>query len=248
MAKKEFSIRKKQIISKSHRAMFAAVAIAAVFTGMCLVGSWFLTKRLIFNQGVISEQNKALNNIAKNIASLKNIDSQVQVLKTNELLLNKKSYPEETALQVILDALPDRANTPAFGESLRRVILNVDGAEIERMSITKTDDEVGDEFSGSSSVAYNEEYDDVSEPAIYFQAYISGTANVLNQVLQNIEYSIRPIIVDKLEIQSNNRETNERGEKVPEGAQQHMMIITARTFYSYRVEPSISTKTMTEKK
>lgn len=248
MAQKEFSIRKKQMISKSQRVMFITVALAAAFVGTCLVGTWFLTKRLIFNQSVITEQEKAINNIATNISNIKNIDSQVQVLKTNELLLAKRSYEEETALQVVLDALPDRANTPAFGESLRSAILNVPGAEIEQMSLTKTDDEVEEEFSGSSTVSYNEEYDDVTEPAIYFQVYISGTATVLNKVLQNIEYSIRPIIVDKLEIQSNNRELNERGEKVAENNRQHTMIITARTFYSYRVEPTITTKTMTEKK
>ncbi|MDO4870619.1 MAG: hypothetical protein Q3996_00770 [Candidatus Saccharibacteria bacterium] len=247
MAQKEFSIRKKQTISKSQRTMFVTVALASAFVGTCLVGSWFLMKRLMFNHGVISEQQKAISNIGANIDSIKKLDSQVQVLKTNELLLAKKSYKDETALQVVLDALPDRANTPAFGESLRSTILNVPGAEIEQMSLTKTEDEVDSEFSGLSSVSYNEEYNDISEPAMYFRINISGTATVLNKVLQNIEHSIRPILVDKVEIQSNNRNRNERGEAIAENDRQHTMIITARTFYSYRVNPTIKTKTMKEK-
>lgn len=248
MAKKDFAIRKRQMIAKAHRTMFAIVAMSAAFAGICLVLSWFLTRKMIFNQRIISKQNQAIQGLEKNFKNIKLIDEKVKVLKTNEDLLSVKSYQDEAALQVILDALPDRANTPALGESLRRSILNVPDVEIEQLSLSKTEDETGSEFSGQSSIAYNKEYDDIkSGTPLYFRVKVAGTTLGLNQVLKNIEKSIRPFFVDRVEMQSSAKDTDDRGRKIPEEQQRHWLTLSARSFYSPGVTPEIKTKTETDK-
>lgn len=247
MAKKDFSVRKRQMITKSQRAMFMIVAGASIFGGICLVSSYYLVKNLFFNQKVIAAQNKTIGNLAKNYKSIQDIDNQVKVLTTNELLINKKAHTDQAPLQVILDALPDRANTPALGESIRSTILNVPGIEIEQLSLSRTEDETSDAFSGQSSISYNEEYSDIAEPSIYFRIKVSGTAMGLNQVLKNIENSIRPIFVDKLEFQAGSTE-DQAGRALTEDEQRHWLTLSARSFYSPAVKPEMKTETIREGK
>ena len=246
MSKREFSIRKRQAISKSQHTMFLIVAAAAAFMGICLVSSWFLVSRMLFNFRVISEQNKTIANLSTNYKNIKSIEEQIRVLGTNEALLKKRIYPAETALQVVIDALPDRANTLALGESLRRNLLTGGGAEIDQLSMTKTDDETSSEFAGMSTVAYNQEYSDVKEPSIYFRAKIIGTSNALAQVLRNLENSIRPMFVDNMEIQSNSSGRDSSGRIVSEADQKHTLVLSARSFYSPSVEPTMTTKLIKE--
>ncbi len=246
MAAKDFAVRKRQMLNNAHKTMFIIVALTSTFVGMCLVLNWFLIKKMIFNQKVIATQNTTIDTLGKNYNSIKKIDEGVNVLKTSELLNSKKVYKEQSALQVILDALPDRANTLALGESLRRSILNVPDIEIEQMSIVKTDDETGNEFIGQSTTAYNEEYEDVTEPSIYFRLKITGTAMGLNQVLKNAENSIRPIFIDKIEFQSSTKEVDDRGRAIPVEARRHWMAISARSFYSYGIKPEMVQKVIKE--
>ena len=246
MAKKDFAIRKRQMLKKAHQTMLIVVAVASVFVGAAMVLNWFLVKRVFFNQRVISAQNETISNLAKNNKTIVELDKQVRVLKTNKLLADKKAYPSQTPLQVILDALPDRANTPALGESLRRSILNVPNIVIDQMSLTKTEDETGSEFVGQGGASYNEEYDDIKEPPIYFRVKITGTAMGLNQVLKNIENSIRPIFVDKIKFESSNKTVDNKGNAIPAEEHKHWLTITARSFYSYGIKAEMKEKTIKE--
>lgn len=245
--KKDFSVRKRQMINQSQRTMFLIVAGASIFVGICLVSSYYLVKNLLFNQKVIAAQNQTLDTLAKNYKNIQSIDNQVKVLTTNELLANKKAHESQAPLQVILDALPDRANTPALGESIRQIVLNVPGIEVEQLSISKTEDETGEAFSGQSSVSYNEEYNDIKEPSIYFRLKVSGTAQKLNQVLKNIENLIRPVFVDRMEFQAGSSE-NAQGKSVAADDQKHWLTIAARSFYSHTVNPEMKTKVIKDGK
>lgn len=246
MTKKDFAIRKRQMLKKAHQTMLTVVAVASIFVGISLVLNWFLVKRVFFNQRVISAQNETISNLDKNNKAIADLDKQVRVLETNKLLTDKKVYPDQTALQVVLDALPDRANTPALGESLRRSILNVPDILIDQMSLVKTDDETGSEFAGQGGASYNEEYEDIKSPTIYFRVKISGTAMGLNQVLRNVENSIRPIFVDKVKFESTNRTIDDRGKPIPPEERRHWMTISARSFYSYSTKAEMKEKTIKE--
>lgn len=244
MAKKDFAIRKRQMLKKAHQTMLIVVAVASIFVGTALVLNWFLVKRIIFNQRVISAQNETVSNLSKNNKLIAGLDNQVRVLETNKLLADKKAYSNQATLQVILDALPDRANTPALGESLRRSILNVPNISIDQMSLTKTEDETGSEFAGQGAASYNEEYDDIKEPPIYFRIKITGTAMGLNQVLKNVENSIRPIFVDKIKFESSNKTVDEKGRSIPPEERRHWLTISARSFYSYGIKAEMKEKTI----
>lgn len=242
MVKRDFAIRKRQMIRSAQNSMFMIVAAASAIVGICLVSSWFLAKRLVFNQKIISEQNKTIATIEANYKHIKKIDDKVRVLKTNNLLLSKRTYDKETALQVILDALPDRANTPALGESFTRTILNVPGVHINQLSISRTEDEASSGFAGSGSVTYHKEFKDTKEPPIYFRFKLSGDGTALNQVLKNIENSIRPIFVDSFELQ-----TSGRAQSGEENNQRHLLTVTGRSFYSHEAKLEITKKVIKDK-
>lgn len=244
---KGISSDKRDIIRKANRTMFMIVAGCSVVVGACLVSAILLIRRGAFNQKIINEQNVTIQNLDANAENLKKVEQEVSVLKTNEELLSKKIYPKQTALQVVLDALPDRANSPALGESIKRSILNVPGLEIEQMVVIKTDEETSDKFAGQSISSYNEEYDDISEPSINFRFKVLGTELALNQVLRNVENSIRPIYIDKFDVQSSGREFDDNGKRITDANRKHSMTVYARSFYSKKVEPKMNNKTMKEK-
>ena len=229
------SRNKRRMIQKSHTIMIVIIFGGALLSSLSIMTSFFLVKRLMHNQTVIAKQGKTIDDIAKNYKSIK-------ALSANQHLLGKKIYNNETALQVILDALPDRANTPALGESLRRIILNVPEVEIEQLSLTKSDEETTPEFAGLSSVAYNTEYSDVKDPSIYFRIKISGTILGLNQVLKNLEKSIRPMFADRIEFQSGSQDKDDRGKKIAPEKMRHWLSISARSFYGETVEPKMDTE------
>ena len=236
------SRNKRRMIQKSHTIMIVIIFGGALLSSLSIMTSFFLVKRLMHNQTVIAKQGKTIDDIAKNYKSIQQVDKSIKALSANQHLLGKKIYNNETALQVILDALPDRANTPALGESLRRIILNVPEVEIEQLSLTKSDEETTPEFAGLSSVAYNTEYSDVKDPSIYFRIKISGTILGLNQVLKNLEKSIRPMFADRIEFQSGSQDKDDRGKKIAPEKMRHWLSISARSFYGETVEPKMNTE------
>lgn len=248
MSGKNTIFNKRKIIKKTHMLMMLIVFSGAMVSSLSIMVSFFLVKKMMHNQNVISKQDQTIGVLAKNYESIKKIDNSIKTLSSNQNLLNKKIYPNETALQVILDALPDRANTPALGESLKRSILNVPNIEIEQLSLTKTDDEATDEFAGQSTIAYNTEYKDLPDPSIYFRIKISGTVLGLNQVLKNLEKSIRPMMSDRIEFQSGSHDVDEKGNKLPVEQIRHWLVISARSFYGEMVQPQMTTELISDQK
>ena len=91
-------------------------------------------------------------------------------------------------------------------------------------------------------MAYNTEYSDVKDPSIYFRIKISGTILGLNQVLKNLEKSIRPMFADRIEFQSGSQDKDDRGKKIAPEKMRHWLSISARSFYGETVEPKMNTE------
>lgn len=183
---------KRKAIADSNRQMFIWVAGMSVVVGMCAVVAIFLGQQIAFRTKVIatmtdtvatlSNNNKAVDDLAKNIA----------VLETNEGLNSTKATPEEKALQVILDALPADRNALATGSSLQQNLLTgINGLSIDRITVDSAD------ASGASSTS--------SQNTIPIQITVSSTnANALKDMLVKLERSIRVIDIQGLDIERSD--------------------------------------------
>lgn len=187
MQPKETAIRKRTQIAKANRTMFTWIAISSVLVGSALVVAYFLVQKLIFNEKVLAEKQNTVQILKDNNAIIGSLEAEVRVLDTNTALASVKSDPDHSALQVILDALPAEANSLALGGSLQhRLLKGITGLTVESLQVESTD-------SAQSASQQN---------SIGFQFVVSGSQTALNQVLTNLERSIRAIDIISLRVES----------------------------------------------
>jgi hypothetical protein len=201
MQPKGVAIRKRAQIALANRVMFLWVAGVSVIFGVSLVGTIFLTQMLLFNERVLSEKSRTISTLDKNNSNVKELEKQVNVLNTNQALINAKSRPDDQPVQVILDALPSDANSLALGASLQNKLL----AGIPGLTLTslQVDPVAGIETLNDDIVAVNNTSTLVDlQNEITFRFAVNGDESALKQVLVNLENSIRTIDVTLLKIES----------------------------------------------
>jgi hypothetical protein len=201
MQPKGVAIRKRAQIALANRVMFLWVAGVSVIFGVSLVGTIFLTQMLLFNERVLSEKSRTISTLDKNNSNVKELEKQVNVLNTNQALINAKSRPDDQPVQVIPDALPSDANSLALGASLQNKLL----AGIPGLTLTslQVDPVAGIETLNDDIVAVNNTSTLVDlQNEITFRFAVNGDESALKQVLVNLENSIRTIDVTLLKIES----------------------------------------------
>ncbi|HZJ34448.1 MAG TPA: hypothetical protein VFD55_00310 [Candidatus Angelobacter sp.] len=201
MQPKSIALRKRTQITMANRMMFLWVAGVSVVFGFALVGTIFLTQMLLFNERVLQEKDKTVAILKANNDNIQDLESQIRVLDTNQALIDSKAEPDDQAIQVILDALPSDANSLALGASLQNKLLaGIEGLTLNSLQV---DPVVGVEsLTGDASVenASPSSYDVQNE--ITFRFSVSGDEKALQQVLSNLEKSIRAIDVTSINIES----------------------------------------------
>lgn len=183
MQLKGVALRKRTQIAKANRVMFFWVAAVSVVLGFALVGIIFLSQMLLFNERVLQEKNLTVTTLKSNNDNIKTLESEVRALDANQSLIDSKARSDDQAIQVILDALPSDANSLALGASLQNKLLaGIDGLTINSLQVDSTLSNLQNEISFSFSVG--------------------GDEKALQQVLRNLEASIRTIDVTSLKIES----------------------------------------------
>jgi len=200
MQQKGAALRKRTQIAMANRVMFLWVAGVSVLFGFALVGSIFLTQKLLFNERVISEKDKTVAILKKNNENVKGLEDQIRVLDTNQALIDAKAATDDQAVQVILDALPSDANSLALGASIQNKLLaGIAGLTLNSLQV---DPVIGVEsLSGESSVENASVAKTGSHNEITFRFSVTGDDIALKQVLRNLELSIRTIDVISLKIE-----------------------------------------------
>lgn len=196
MATKQTGLRKRQQIAKANRMMFLWVAGTSVIVGFALVGGIFLGQKLVFNEKVLAEKRNTVSVLRDNNEVIPELENNVRVLDTNQGLMDSRSRSDEKPIQVILDALPADKNATALGSSIQdRIIGDINGVKLESISVDSdiAETDVSDDLVMSSTS--NE---------VGFQLTVSGSANNLKKVLQNMEKSIRAISVTSVAVQSDD--------------------------------------------
>lgn len=200
------AIRKRQQISQANRMMFLWVAGISVIVGFSIVGSAFLVQKLIFNERVLAEKAKTVSTLQKNNDAIADLKDNIRKLNSDQSLIDLKTGSEDKALQVVLDALPADANSPALGSSLQnKLISGIDGLTLQTLNVSPV---AGVESSGDdSTVDASAPTDDTSADGsnqIDFTLTATGNANALKELLNRLELSIRAIDVTSLTLESQN--------------------------------------------
>lgn len=193
---KEVAVHKRQQIDSSRKTMFVFVAGAAFLAGIALVVSIFLVQQIVFHSKVIIEKQSTIFRLDKNLESVDELKKNVRVLETNSALNSVKANSENSALQTVLDALPDNPNADAFGASIKNKFIDtVEGLTLDNLSVTSpnSQEDSNDGDSGSTD----------SSNTLSFSLEVSGSADKLRELLTKFERSIRVIELRSFEIHTS---------------------------------------------
>lgn len=203
MAAQETAIRKRQQIANANRMMFLWVAAVSVVVGVAIVISLFLVQKLLFNEKVLAEKAKTASVLSENNKVVDELKNQVRVLNTNQALKDSMVPGENEPIQVVLDALPDKANSSALGASLQEKFLNDPALKLESLNVdpvagveSQTDENVQDASATGAATGENQ---------ITFRFAVStdiGSVGVLKDLLQRLERSIRTVDVTSLTVET----------------------------------------------
>jgi hypothetical protein len=203
MQSKDAAIRKRTQIARANRVMFGWVAAVSVVVGFALVGSVFLTQKLIFNEKVQAEKDKTVATLQTDNNNIPKLEAAVRVIDTNEALSSDKANATDQPIQVILDALPSDANSLALGASIQSILQGTQGLTIQSQQV---DPVIGVEQLSSDGSADSADVStsdgSTGENQITFTYSVSGTQDVLKLALQRLEKSIRVIDITNLHIES----------------------------------------------
>lgn len=188
------AIRKRQEIAKASRMMFGWVAGASAIVGIAAVLSITLVQKLVFNQDIIARQNKTISILEDNQQAATELLDNARALDTDQSLRDSRANPDtDTALQVILEALPSAENTAALGSSLQDRLLKLDGVTIDSLSVSGA---------GESS-----DSGDGSVPLEFSFVAKATNPNKLFDLLKRLESSIRPIKIRTLSLETSQTDT-----------------------------------------
>lgn len=192
MDKPAAGIRKRQQISHANRVMLLWIAGVSIVVGVSVVLIIFLVQKIIFDGRVIAEKNHTVSVLEKNLKTVEPLKDNVRVLDTNEALKSVRLSDTKPAVQSVLDALPADPNSTALASSLQlKLLTGVSGVSIETLSVAPVSD-------GSTTVAAKSGKTSSTSSArsIDFSFSVStlkGNYTALQQVLEKLEKSIRPI-------------------------------------------------------
>lgn len=201
--KNEVALRKRSQIAQANRTMFIWIALASALIGIAAVVSIFLGQKLAYNERVLAAKQETVSTLDSNLGVVENLKAEIQALDANSALLSAKANDSDQALQVVLDALPSDANSLALGSSLQNKLLaGVDGNySLKTLEVKPVD---GVETMTSSTTVDASATGEPASNQIEFSFSVEGDQSALRQILQNLEKSIRTIVVTRLALNTES--------------------------------------------
>ena len=192
--RKDIALRKRQQIEKAGKTMFLWVALASAIVGVAGVLLVTLFQQMMFNQEVIDEKNTTLSNLRSNNEAAQELKDNIRVINTNQALLDTPRLDGSEPISVVLDALPSKANSAAFGASLEQKLLTVESIVIESLIVEPVSGvEDGDEEGGSGEINFS-----------LSVTTDRGSVDKLKEVLTNLQRSIRVVDVTDVSIEQQS--------------------------------------------
>lgn len=204
-------LTKRQQLKKTNQNIFIWVAAAAVVLAFSIVALQFLVRQGLFNNKIISEQQKTNRTLEESISNFDGLKRNVDALLADTKLSALRANPSDSSLQVILDALPTTGDATTLSNSLYNKILSRQGVNI--VSVT-----AGGADASVVAVAPAPTPTDVavvnSPQPLTFDASIAGSADQIRATLVDVEKVIRPMVIRQMYItvSGTQLETNIQGE------------------------------------
>ena len=178
-------------INKSNAQMVGIVGVASFITVFCLFASKSVLSQYQYEGHVISKSRNADNQLKVNINSYNKLVNSYNKFDSGNPSIIGTSVSGNTNdnAQVILDSLPGHYDFPGLTSGVEN-ILHKSGAQIS--SFTGTDQQL------SQVTGENKNPQPVSMP--FGVTITNGTYQSIQQVIQDLQNSIRPISVDTLNI------------------------------------------------
>ncbi len=193
-AKTLTAVRKRQQIQNANRTMLIWVALASAVVTICLVLGYNFVQTIMYNNKVISAKNATNKVLKENIAAIDTLKQNVNALQADKALIALKADTNDTAFQVVIDALPTVDDRTALAASLQQKILAQSGVTIEQVTVTDTSAALSSGATAAGSVASQVQQ-------INFSFTIDGDYASINKAIQDIERTIRPISIDSVTLQ-----------------------------------------------
>lgn len=183
---------KRILIDKANSSMTVMVTLAACSLISALVLSFALVKQLSYRTRVVSEKKRAASALKQNSQAVSSLVTSFEAFDSaSESLIGTKDKNSK----IVLDALPSKYDFPALAASLEK-ILSDGGYSIE--SLSGIDNE-------SSALQTRETKPKPVEMA--FSLSIKGPYDKVIQVVSDLERSIRPIVIDNLDMSGTSTDT-----------------------------------------
>lgn len=208
--KNEFST-KRIAIDKANATLVVVVAVAAFVTVFSLVTIKVLLDQRAYQARVIEKKELARDTLQENIAAIDTLNASYQEFASSEVNVlggdpNGKGDRDGENPRIVLDALPSKYDFPALATSIEKL---VKGNGFQLTDITGTDEEIAQ--------AGNEASASPTPVEIPFTAEAKTSQSGAKRLVQLFERSIRPIQIQKLEINGQEGQLE--------------IAITAKTFY-----------------
>lgn len=187
-------LKKREQIKNANQAMFLWVVVASVVVAICLVLGQFMVRQMLYNNEVIAAKNKAYDTLVDNKEAFEGLKNEVNKLTSSNTLTALRVDEKDTALQVVIDALPTSDDRAALATSLQQVVLAQSGVTIESINVIDA---------GLASVTLDDEESagDAEVGEIPFTVVLLGDYNRISQALKDMERTIRPISLESVEIE-----------------------------------------------
>lgn len=190
-------VKKRQQIAGTRKEVLVWVAIASAVVVICLVVGMNIFQRIQYQMKVNTEISKTTKTMEANVKAIDGLIKNVNDLRANRLLTAPGLKADDsTVFQVVIDALPTENDSVSLSSSLQNKILNRSGVTIEQISV---DGESSSSSNDDDEVTTSNVEFPVAQP-INFRISIVGTYESIKQTLADIERTIRPIIINSLEI------------------------------------------------
>lgn len=197
MAKITLSTKRLQI-SKANYTVVIAISAATFVTVFSLVAMKGLLQQRSYQQNVISQREKARDQINANIAAVDKLrKSYQQFVESPENIIGGASVgtgdKDGDNARIILDALPGQYDFPALTTSIEKLMSD---SGVKLSSLTGTDDELQQSTNKESATP-----EPVEMP---FSLSVGSNYTGVKSVIDVFERSIRPFSITKLQVASGN--------------------------------------------
>ena len=181
---------KRRQIKKASKAMFVWVAFAAMLVSFAIVALQFFAQQWIFNNKVLAAKYKANDNLSKSLRATDDLKSNINALVADPDLALTRNSDTESNLQVILDALPTKADVAATATSIQQEIAQGSGVTLESVTPPTEPDSSDTSVTGAQQ--------------LQFSLVASGTYQQIQTFLKNLEKTIRPMNIVSLDVSGDD--------------------------------------------